>query len=331
MINWLFVWSSARPPVWEASLHNMNVAVGSDISYNFEGRDLIPSVNKDEMGHRVNDPKFDTLNGQILSQFENEAFKFVVEQNHTSINGLDQLMVKPFMLPIMGLNKSNCKTLNLGEIYKYLETNEWVSLGFVINGDDSIKYEERANTLSKSTLLTRKDNQRLFDLERDEYLPDNFRLNCVTYIVFRKLADSEIVICTLNPHLVSVPNLDTDKVDINNNVCVMNGFETDISRVMLDPRFINAKLYDDVIITDSEEFEIMLFEETLLNYAFGKVADFPVEVITNLPYTVIKNKYTFKKQNGYIIFKIKTDDMTHKYSFPDSSGYFNLKYKVYGD
>ena len=327
----MFVWSSRRPPMWEASIHNMNVAIGTGLTFNFSGTEVIPSVNSDEMNPEFFKESHDILNGQIISQFENEAFKFVIETNKTPMDRDSQLMIKPYMLPDMGLNQFNCKPFNLDKINTYLETNEWVALGFFINGNSELEYEERANTLAKSIYYTRKDGQRLYDLDNDEYLPNNYRMNCVTYIVFRKLADPEIVIGTVNPHLISIPNMDSGQVDDNHNMCAMNAFDSDIAHFMINPVINHADVIDDIIVPTADEFEIHLFEKTMLKYLFNKVGEFPVEIKTNLEYTRIDNKYTFKNRDGYIIFKIKTDDMMHKHTHPEQSGYYTLKYKIYGD
>jgi len=180
MKNWAFLWSSKRQPVWESTLYNLNIDVGSSKTVTRFGGTFLPPVNISDAVKKTIDPYFSNHSGQILEQFENEAFKFVIEKNYTNQSPKEcPLIIKLHMFLDLGIDEYNCKPINLNKVEKYLEDNEWVALGFFINGNDTLKYEDRANTLSKSTWYTRKDKCSIYDLERDEYLPNNYILNTI--------------------------------------------------------------------------------------------------------------------------------------------------------
>ena len=335
MINWLFVWSSKRPPVWEATIQNMNQAITSPYTQDWEGNSWISPVNWKDIPTRVlTDDHKKYLNGQLLSQFENESFKFVIESNNTSINHDDGLIIKPHLIMNLGITKNNSRTLNLDKIYKHLENHEWVSLGLFI-GNTPPSPEERSNLLSRSVLYARNADEKLIDLDNNVQLPDNDYISCITYINFKKLKDDKFVVCTLNPNLVAVPHLDEGILDDKHRFLTLDTYDSTLDDYLLTPNIEDAKVINgnNIFAKLNKPFKIKLYEQSLMRIKFVEIADFPVEVETNIRCTVKDNVYEFTpdKSMGYVSFKINTNFLSDKYNSKTTAGITTLEYVVIGE
>ena len=315
-------------------MQNMNLALNSPDTMDWRGRSWVPPVNWKDIPTRLlttNQKK--TLNGQLLDQFENEAFKFVLEKNLSDVNTDDHLIIKPHMLLDLGLNDTNCRTLDLNKIYKHFDNHQWVSLGFFFGGGN-VEYEDRAYTLSQASLYGRNHKHKIIDLDNKYEYPDYDYLSAVTYVHFRKLKDSNFVICTLNPHLVSVPHLDEGIVGGNHRFLTLDTYDSTIEEYLINPSIVGATVVDNHIFAKGDEpFTIKIGEESLLWLKFEELADFPVKVETNLDYSKKDNHYTFNTNApiGYIKLHIHTDSMSDKYNDKGNSGITTLEYIVVGD
>ncbi len=330
MINWMFIWSSKRPPVWESTLQNMNVALSSS-DYLEGAQTWYPPVNYKEIPGKYLKDSHKKLKGQLLDQFENEAFKFVIESNKSEVNPDHALIIKPHLYPDVGLNNTLCKTLDLDLIYSYFKNYQWVSLGLFFTGTP--KYEERAISLAKSSLYGRNFDNKLVDLETGIHYPEYDYLSCVTYINFRQLKDPNIIVATLNPHLVSVPHLE-DGFSNKHVYMTLDTYDTSLKEYLIQPSFDNCKIVDNhIFVKKNTKFKINLYNHSLLNLKYDKKPKFPVDVNSPLQYEQNQNEYSFttNKDVSYIQFKIQTGSLNDKYNNVETAGYTNLEYIVIGE
>lgn len=339
MINWLFLWSSKRPPLWESVVENINTAIDSDVTIDHNGESYIPSVTWEDVPEAVvTNVHKERLLGQNINQFENEFFKFVIEPNVSEIEPEKELVIKPHMWPSFGLRKDICKPFSLDEIYVHLQKYKWVSIGFFFDGNTThvANDEKRGISLSQSILYARDENNTVINVETGERLNGQKNLNCVTYVNFRLLSDESFVVCTLNPNLVAVPNLDR-QVSPNgkHKWTTMNTYDSSFSKYLLKPKFNAVKINETIFAGLGKSLTVDLYEDSLYFLTSGSKdkPNFPVEVETNLQFTNIENKYEFivNKPTSYIRFKIKTNSMNDKYFNKRTAGYEILEYLVIGE
>jgi len=73
MNKWLISWSSKRPPAWESVLMNMNQVLNPNTTMTKGSLNWHVPVHVDDIPGHMRKPEHNTLKGQMLSQFENEA------------------------------------------------------------------------------------------------------------------------------------------------------------------------------------------------------------------------------------------------------------------
>ena len=145
MKDWIFYWSSKRSPIWESATFNMNVALDHPIEGGIADG-MYPHVHVDNIPVKYHDVyDFSIFNGSWLDQFEQEAFKFVVQYNNSAHNPQDHLVIKQHMYPDMSLNESNCKTINLDTLSDMLDKHSWVALGTIMSNAKVDKFEAKSH------------------------------------------------------------------------------------------------------------------------------------------------------------------------------------------
>jgi hypothetical protein len=335
MINWLFIWSSKRPPVWESTIQNMNQAVSSTDYMKWNGNEWVPPVNwKDIPTKFLKSEHKKRLNGQVIEQFENESFKFVIDRNITEIEKENPLIIKPHMYLEEGLNEGNCRTLNLDEIYKAFNNYQWVALGLFFGGG-TIPHKERGIALAKSILYGRNAENKLVNVVTGEKLTNTDILSAVTYVHFRMLKDNNFVICTVNPHLISVPLLGEGIVDNKHRFLTLDTYDSTMEEYLLKPQVHNAVVVKDTVFAKQHEpFDINLSDLSIMWLKFTEKPDFPVKVETNIPHKYNGNgSYTFTpdKPYGYVKLKVDTGAMIDKYNDKNFAGITTIEYIVIGE
>ena len=331
-MNWLFLWSTVRPPIWEATTENLNQGLNSSEYMIGLKQKWVPPINWKEIpGRLLREDHKKRLNGQMLNQFEGEEFKFVIEKNNSQVNPEDELVIKPHMFPTFALSHDKCKTLNLKKLKEYFKNYEWVALGFFFEDSSDLEYNERAYALSSAILYARNGSNKIVNIETGEMLDNYDHLHCNTYVVFRLLSDENYVVATVNPHLVSVPFLHNEFIG-NDTIITMNTFNTSFDKYMIEPAFENCNVVNNTIFAN-KNFNVNLYEDAWIYLRHSQIPNFPVKVETNLKYTSDKNKYTFepKKGMGYIRFKVHTKSINKKYNNIEKAGYEILEYTVVGE
>ncbi len=337
MINWLFLWSSKRPPLWESVIENINTSVDSGIDIKHGGETYVSPVNwKDIPEFAVTDIHKEKLLGQNINQFENEFFKFVIERNTSTIEPEKELVIKPHMWPNFGLRPDICKPFCLDEIYEHLKKYKWVSIGFFFDGTTKhvANDDKRALTLSQSIIYARDENNVVINVQTGEKLNNYKSLSCVTYVNFRLLSDDSFVICTVNPNLVAVPNLNKESSLNGRHVwTTLNTYNTSMYGYLLAPKFKCTKVNDTLFTKLNSVLEISLYEDSLFYITSGEKPNFPIGIETNLQYTYDGNKFKFivDKPMSYIKFRINTGSLNNKYFNKSNAGYEILEYLVLGE
>lgn len=336
MIDWLFLWSSRRPPIWEAVTQNMNNVFWKN---NNEFDDYIFSVNKNDIPEKFHTHlDIDKFSGPILDQFENEAFKYVIEPNDglSKYNRQDHLVLKQHMFPNMSLNETNCKTINLDRIYELVQKYEWVSLGVIFSNADEEKRLNKLNILATSVLYTRdKDTLQIINLDGGNQPDNNINyLNCISYITFRQLKDKNIVMGVLNPHLVALTHTENRILNEVHRLSSMDTHDTLIEDYLLKPEVYFGKVVGDTIFSINNSVIIKQFQDSLFWHRYGQLPNMPVDIDTNLNYEVVGNEIHINtdKKIGYISLIYDVGTMTISDELKKQMyGKIKIDYKVIGE
>jgi len=337
LIDWTFIWSTKRPPIWEAVATNMNnIFWDSDRIPERYKQYVLPVNNSDVPAEHH--ALLAGLSAPVLNQFENESFKFVVQPNSgmSQYNRQDQLVLKEHMFPDMMLSDDNCKTLNLDRIYELINQYEWIALGLMFsNSSEDIRLSKR-NTVASSVLYTRdKDTLDIVYLDTDNQ-PDNTLsvLAGVTYIVFQKLTDPEIVLGVLNPHLVSLAPFDASIMQEKHRISIIDGYELTIKQYLLEPKISQGKLIaGDTIFAKDGKVVIDLFLNSTFCNKYNCTPDIPFAVESNLPFEISNNRIIIEsnKTIGYVSIEFNVGDMTDTYrAIKKLFGKTNIDFKIIG-
>ena len=329
MNKWLISWSSKRPPAWESVMMNMNQALNSDMTMTTGNLNWHVPVHVDEIPGHLRKPEHNTLRGQLLDQFENEAFKYVLAENNSGELNDHQLIIRDHLTEGKFIVPEGSRYINLDKVEKFLQNYEWVSLGYLLE-DITVGYNNRSIPLSLSIYYTRDRDNNIINVETKEKICEFNKIHVVTYANFRKLKDPGINVITLNPHLVSGSG---DNGNVNGHMWAsLDTYDSGFDDYLLDPKINNAILINKTIFA-KDEFSINLYEKSLMFLSTLELPDFPVELETNLKYSVKKNIYNFKldKEVGYIRFKIHIGDLNKKYNDITTSGISFIEYTVVGE
>ena len=349
MSNWVFIWENSRPKKWENVNTNLNMVIDFehfiDTHSGVSAKNMIQSVMKtDHLDYSVpanhesipdqfkKIPVASKLDGHILDQFENESFKYVVQKHEQSqYNENDELVLKEHLYPNVALNETNCKTLNLSRIENMLETHSWVALGTFF--EQLQKNFDKLNILADSVFYARdKDTNKILNLSRKKQPnPKLKHLPCVTYAVFKKLVDTDIIICVLNPNLVSYThfnNMSTPKHTLSTI--------SDINKVrdyFFKPKIISGvKIGENNIFSNNGVVEIEMCGDCGYKYMHNNKPNFPYRINTNMEYTIKDDIITIDvSKNGYISIEYEFDSML-EYNFDRrKSKKTKIEYLLFGE
>lgn len=331
MIDWLFIWSSKRPPLWEATTQNLNVEMSGRNFATAHGKKYYIPVNVSDMPEHIKH-EFKHLKGQILDQFENEAFKFVVDANVSDYNPEDDIIIKPHMFLELGLNETNCKTFKLDTVYKHFKNYKWVALGLFFSGEH-MDYKGRANSLAKSIFYGRNAQNKIINLETGLELAEYQYLSVVTYLVFKQLHDTNIITVSMNPNLVAMPHQSLDVIKNKHRFVGLDMYDTGIYEHLLKPDVSGGVQIGDTIFAKGNSVSVNLYENGLRYIKHSQLPDFEVELDTNLKYKVENNRYIFEADRaiGYADFTINVGSILDKYLEVSKAGKTKLQYIIVGE
>jgi len=329
MNKWLISWSSKRPPAWESVLMNMNQVLNPNTTMTKGSLNWHVPVHVDDIPGHMRKPEHNTLKGQMLSQFENEAFKYVLGGNNSDYFDDHQLIIRDHLTDGQFIVPEGSRYIDLDKVDKYLQNYEWVSLGYLLE-NNTIEYSERSTPLSLSIYYTRDRDNNIINAETKEKICEYDEVHVVTYANFRKLRDTSINVITLNPHIVSGSG---ESGSVNGHMWAsLDTYDSGFDEYLLAPDINNATVINNTIFA-KDEFSINLYEKSLMFLSTLELPDFPVVLETNLNYSVNKNIYNFKLDDkvGYIRFKIHIGDLNKKYNDITTSGISFIEYTVVGE
>lgn len=332
MIHWAFIWASKRPPVWENCTDVMNLAVGDQ--WTFDGLYFPVNYAMSQMGDVIKDDRIKKLKGPIIEQFEKEAFKYVIDTNNSGMN-LDlggapgQLILKEHMMLDVNLTPDNSRTIDLDEVYKHLEKHQWVSLGIPISN----MVLNKQTLMAKSYYYTRDENFNIINLSGDNHPFDGVpSIPTVTYCVFKKTKNPELVVCILNPHLVAMPNIDSNLYDSKHHVFSMDAYDATLEEYFLIPRIEGSGTYivNKNTIFTTTQFVIHEYEGGTYFAKFGDKLKFEREIKSNLTFQAKDGKITVDptRHFGYITIEYNIDGMINRYDRAAKAGKYKIEFIV---
>lgn len=327
MKDWIFYWSSKRSPIWESATFNMNVALDHPIEGGIADG-MYPHVHVDNIPVKYHDVyDFSIFNGSWLDQFEQEAFKFVVQYNNSAHNPQDHLVIKQHMYPDMSLNESNCKTINLDTLSDMLDKHSWVALGTIMSNAKVDKFE----AVAISTFYTRdEDTLDIVRLSGSEDQPEQHKyLPVVTYCVFKRTADSNVITCVMNPNMMSLTHLINEEVG-HHRISTIDNTEGSFESSILSPIISNGKLIGDTIFADENGVVLHEFEGSMMYLKYELLPNYPKVIFSNLEYTVDGNKITVIPDDtklGYISIEYEVDSFMSNYVHINNKKYI-VQYKI---
>lgn len=327
-LDWIFVWESSRNVPWDNASQNLNMVV------DFEH--FLDQINqKDEIGGILrnllpadhlninipanvkhvpkvfqNIPSSHKLDGQILDQFENESFKYVLQKHQESrYNKNHELVIKEHLYPNIALDETNCKTLDLDHINKLLDKNEWVGLGTFFEKPQN--EFDKLNAIASSVYFTRdKDTLKIKNLSRvKQFNPRADYLSCITYVIFKKLKDKNIIVGMLNPNLISLTHF-INVTSENHLVSSVSSFD-DLGDYFLRPKIISGiEIGDKTIFSENGIVEIEMCGMCPYKYMHGRKPKFDFNIKTNLKYEIDGDfiKVDVKK-HGYLVIEYDVGNM----------------------
>lgn len=319
-IDWVFVWENKRNASWDNASKNLNVVVDFErfLKNNNQKEHIenmvkqsgaadhldisIPANRKHVPEIFKSIPLSQKLDGQILDQFENESFKYVLQKHQESrYNQTHELVIKEHLYPNIALDDTNCKTLDLDHINKLLEDNEWVGLGTFF--DKPQNEFDKLNAIASSVYFTRdKDTLKVKNLSRvKQFNPRADYLSCITYVIFKKLKDKNIIVGMLNPNLISLTHF-VDVMTENHLVSTVSSFG-DLGDYFLRPKIISGvEIGNKTIFSENGCVKIEMCGLSPYKYMHGRKPDFDYEIKTNLKYQIEDDVITVDvKKNGYLI------------------------------
>lgn len=322
MIDWIFFWSSKRPPIWEEATKNMNMSTRHTIGpYNCPVN--IVDVPKMYHDHEV----APSLKGSILDQFEAEEFKYVIARNPEIFNPDDKLIIKKHLFPNLSLNETNSKTIGLDYLNDLLDTYGWIAIGQIFSNVDLNPNEG----VARSIYYTRHpDTLQIINLSGQNQPMDHTFLPAITYVVFHKTKNRNCIVAVLNPNLVAMPQIDSGVLDDNHRMSVVDFYGGSIESYLLTPSIKDGMLVGDSIFAE-EEFQIHQYRGSKYFHKYGDALRFPLEVETNLEYEVVGDIIRVKvvKPNGYIRLHYDVDAMINSYIKNSDGGIHTIEYKIF--
>jgi len=332
MINWAFIWASRRPPLWENCTDVMNLAVGDE--WTFQGWYVPVNTGLHPLPKMGNDDRLKKLRAPILDQFESESFKYVIDVNNSGMNvegnqSYGHLVLKEHLMPNVSLTAENSRVINLDEVYSYLENHSWVALGIPLS---NIAITNQT-LMAKSYYYTRDKDLNVINLSGDNQPLDGLNsIATVTYCVFKKTKNNDLVTCILNPHLVSIPNLDAEMIGEKHFVYTLDAYDSTIEDYFLAPRIEGNGVHtiNKNIIFASTQFVIHDYENGMHFIKHGEKIRFNREVKSNLSIKVKEDRIMVDptRHFGYISIEYDVDGMINRYDHANRAGKHKIEFIV---
>ena len=332
MINWAFTWASRRPPIWENCTDVMNLATGA----NWVFKEWYIPVNSgvNPINQFIGDSRLEKMRAPIIEQFESESFKYVIELNNSAMN-LDvenargHLILKEHLTPNVSLTPENSRVIDLDEVYSHLEKHPWVALGTPLSNVALTKQ----TLMAKSYYYTRDDDLKVINLSGDNNpLNDIPSIPTVTYCVFKKTRNSDLVMCVLNPHLVSAPGLESHALENKHFVFTLDTYDSTVEDYFLAPRIDGSaiNIINKNTIFTSNKFTIHDYENSTYFIKHGDKIKFNRRVKSNLSVTVKSDKIIVEptRHFGYVSIEYDVDGMINRYDRASTAGKHKLEFIV---
>ncbi len=297
MLDWVFMWASRRPFLWDNVTNNMNLALTEE--HSIPSQYFPANIKSVSPSHLERVPNPESLNGQILDQFEAESFKYIIE----STDDRKLLIKENLQLQIM-TNESNSRKIDLDEVGGYLEKYKWVALGVILS---NIEISDKT-IVAKSFYYTRDPKTlQIINVSGDNQPLEHEHLPVITYVVFKRTSDSTVYTAVVNPNLVSVANIETGILG-NHRVSALNTFEDGIASFFVKPKVVGARLIADNIIFAENDFEIHEYAGSGFYIRLGEHPDFHRKLDSN--------------------FYIREEDAVLKVAVNQAIGFISLEYDI---
>lgn len=328
MIDWIFMRASSRPLMWEYAASNLNITLNPKYqAYGFNApvnRKLIP-------------PRFakltesirtlDNLKGQYLEQFEKEEFKYVISP---FTNDGEDLVIREYLSPEVTIDDTNSKVINLNTLYALLNKHEWVAVGMLLS---NVEINDKT-ILGKSYFYTRDENsQRLINLSASNSPLDHDTISGVTYAIFRKTKNSNIVICVLNPYLMTTRGLEVGVLNKRHRFSILNTQNSSIENFLLKPYIKNGILINENTIFAKDTIEFEEYGESIFRLNTGVIPKFNRKIITNFKYRDLDNsiEISLNKNMGYLRLEYDVGSIINNCNEVSKAGIHTIEYTIIKD
>ncbi len=320
MIDWVFIWSSRRAFIWDNVTNNINLALTE--KYALPDRYFPAHIKNVVETYRDLVPNKEALRGQLLDQFEAESFKYIVEATHD-----DKLIIKENLQIKLLTNETNSRIIDLDEVGMYLEKYPWVGLGVIMS---NVEITDKT-LVAKSFYYARDPNTlQIINLSGDNQPLEHTHLPVITYGVFKKTSDPSIYTAIMNPHLISLANIETAVLG-HHRVTTLNGFEDGVDTFFIKPKVVGARLLNnDSMIFAENDFEIHEFVECAFNQRTGKIPAFPKTIESNffISHAHGVMKVMINQPIGYISITYDMDALINNYDDRTKAGKHRVDFLV---
>jgi hypothetical protein len=319
MSDWIFMWASRRPFLWDNFTNNMNLALTEE--YAIPSQYFPANSNNIAPSHLDRVPNLDAMKGQVLDQFEAESFKYVIEPTESG----NLLLKENLRIPIL-TNETNSRLIDLNEITLYLEKYKWVGLGVILS---NIEISDKT-IVAKAFYYTRDPKTlQIINLSGENQPHDHEHLPVITYMTFTRSSDYRIFTAVVNPNLVSIANVDTMMLG-NNRITTLNTFEDGISSFFVKPKVVGAKFVSNDVIFAENDFQIHEYIGSGFNIRTGVVPNFPRVLNTNFHITQAENvlNVTLNQSIGFISLEYDIDAMINMYDDRSIAGKHRVDFLV---
>lgn len=328
MIDWVFLRASARPMMWEYTASNLNITF--DPRYQAYGYNA--PVNKKLIPPRFaklteNIKTMNNLTGQFLEQFEKEEFKYVISP--FTDQGED-LIIREYLSPEVTIDDTNSKRIDLNILYKHLGKYDWVAVGMLLS---NVEISDKT-VLGKSYFYTRNNTtQKLINLSADNHPLDHDTISSVTYAVFRKTKNPNIVICVLNPYLMTTRGMEMGVLNKKHRFSILNTQNSTIETFLLKPYIKNGILINETTIFAKDSIEFEEYGSSIFTLNNGVIPKFDRKIYTNLEYTDFGTsiKINLNKKIGYLKLDYDVGSIINNCNQVEKAGIHTVEYTIIKD
>jgi hypothetical protein len=313
MTNWLLYSPFSKNSFWNKITDQMNRT----------NQSIIPKNKTTAYYLSINDNSPTSKRGLSISHWNKGDAQFELMVHPTS----QQLtVVRPSSRTVEENEFIN--PIDTEQIKKWLETYEWIALGYIIVPG----MVDRFSAMEKSVYYTRDAESNFVIVKTGQIIVEDRHQPIQTWFTITK-ASNDLYVMFCHPDVV-IPNFEIDyKQDQYQNTYFTYMHEDfDFFEIGLKPKFTNAILAGDTIYSRDEWIDIewgagsFLANDTSVELSSLK----PVDIITDLVYSVTDNGIKITNKKGFLKVKYKVTSFLKPSIQIDQLGIIEKNYVILG-